>query len=520
MTASNQSPKYARLDLDAFVRAVAVNRDTPHALLLGAGASITSGVPSASACTWDWKRQIFLTKNPGLESQFREFSLPSVQQKVQRWLDDQSMYPSAGTDEEYGYYVEQCYPIEDDRRQYFQNLAQRAEPHIGYRVLALLGETGLVSSTWTTNFDGLVSKAIHATIAKVTPIEVGLDSTVRAARVTRRGELLCVAMHGDYRYDALKNTPSELQSQDQGLRDALCQRLVNETLIVLGYSGRDNSIMQSLEAAYSQPGKGRLYWCGHGDADPPHPVSKLLDLATKSGRTAVYVATQGFDDVMLRLGLECTSDEMRGRIQKMHMSNSPLEKTIPFTIPTGKIAGIIKSNAFQVDCPTEILQFEVTGFDGADQWKKIENQCKNYLLVAAPLKGKILAIGLIDDVKNAFGASIKGEIERTPLTGEELENPNSVVTGLLVRALVRGLAKKNDLDTDGRGLVWKRNNSGSRRIYTATVFHHESAWIGLRRYGGKHFLTIDPSVSGFDSNGRRVSPELDKELKRQIKTIQ
>jgi len=42
-----------------------------------AGASITSGIPSAESCIWEWKRQIFITKNVGLEPQFRDTSLPS-----------------------------------------------------------------------------------------------------------------------------------------------------------------------------------------------------------------------------------------------------------------------------------------------------------------------------------------------------------------------------------------------------------------------------------------------------------
>lgn len=51
------------IEIDALVRSVSVNKSTPHALFIGAGASITSGIPSASTCIWHWKRDIFLTKN-------------------------------------------------------------------------------------------------------------------------------------------------------------------------------------------------------------------------------------------------------------------------------------------------------------------------------------------------------------------------------------------------------------------------------------------------------------------------
>jgi hypothetical protein len=74
------------LPLDAFVRAVGVTRGTPHAMFLGAGASISSGMPSGQMCIWEWKRDIFLTNNLGLENQFAELSLSSVRQRIQRWL--------------------------------------------------------------------------------------------------------------------------------------------------------------------------------------------------------------------------------------------------------------------------------------------------------------------------------------------------------------------------------------------------------------------------------------------------
>src|SRR5665213_30283 len=84
------------LALDAFVRSVAVNAQVGHMLLLGAGASISSNVPSAANCVWQWKRSIFLSNHPGVERSFDELSLGSVQQRIQVWLDSQSGFPAAG----------------------------------------------------------------------------------------------------------------------------------------------------------------------------------------------------------------------------------------------------------------------------------------------------------------------------------------------------------------------------------------------------------------------------------------
>ena len=106
------------LSLDAFIRSIGVRRTAPFALFLGAGTSTSSGIPSARMCVWEWKRQIFLTNNPGLEEQFAELSLDGVRRRIQKWLDRQSGYPKEGSPEEYGFYIRQCFPIQGDRRAY------------------------------------------------------------------------------------------------------------------------------------------------------------------------------------------------------------------------------------------------------------------------------------------------------------------------------------------------------------------------------------------------------------------
>ena len=162
------------LSHDAFVRSVGVRRSTPHALFLGAGASVSSGIPSAEACIWEWKRSVFLTNNPGLEDQFAELSLPSVKRRIQRWLDDQGTYPEGGSAAEYGFYIRQCFPIADDRRIYFQEKVRNAQPHIGYRLLCHLAQIDLLRSIWSTNFDGFPARA--AANFSLSPLEVGIDS--------------------------------------------------------------------------------------------------------------------------------------------------------------------------------------------------------------------------------------------------------------------------------------------------------------------------------------------------------
>ncbi|MBW2738477.1 MAG: SIR2 family protein [Deltaproteobacteria bacterium] len=261
------------LEIDAFIRSVGVNHRSPYALFLGAGASMSSGVPSAEACIWQWKKSIFCTNNPGLEEQVSELSLPAVQERIDRWLQVNGFFPVDGQDE-YSYFIEKCLPIADDRRRFFEPWIRKARPHVGYRLLCLLAEAELFRSIWTTNFDGLVARA--AADFDLTPIEVGFDCKERAFRQPERNELVCISLHGDYRYDKLKNTKKELQTQEDELRAALISTLKTHSLIVSVYSGRDTSVMDALRVAILQEDvRGKVYWCGFSN-EPAGEVADLL----------------------------------------------------------------------------------------------------------------------------------------------------------------------------------------------------------------------------------------------------
>ena len=176
---------------------------------------------------------------------------------------------------------------------------------MGYHLAAMLAEIGWIKSIWTTNFDGLSLKVAHQ--YNLTPVEVTLESQDRIYRHDVDKELLCVSLHGDYKYGALKNTTAELDSQSDVLIKALQHELAKRNLIVIGYSGRDKSLMSALKDAYSQPGAGRLYWCGYG-ADCPPSVEDLLNTITVNGRHGFYIPTDGFDKTMLLLSRHCMSD--------------------------------------------------------------------------------------------------------------------------------------------------------------------------------------------------------------------
>ncbi len=501
------------LPLDAFVRAVGVDHEVPHAMLLGAGASISSAIPSAWQCTWEWKRKIFLTNNPGLEKQFSELTLLSVQRGIQNWLDRQGGYPTLDSQEEYCFYIEKCFPIGHHRRQYFADMIRNKKPHNGYRMLGLLAEAGIVTSCWTTNFDGLIARA--AAECDITPIEIGMDCQERAFRQPRRGELLCVYLHGDYRYDELKNTERELQQQEAGLKQALIKQLSDATLIVLGYSGRDASLMNALVDAYKQPGAGALYWCGYGDTIVDS-VKDLIFTARASKRNAYFVPTSGFDDTLTRLALHCLSGSRQEQARELLASvKSTSEVCEAFRIDELPCGALIKSNAFEIDFPSELFEFGLNDWPEAP-WKWLDELSVGKNFVAVPFRGKVLAIGLLDEVKDAFGRRMQSPAERTPITDTDLSIEKNAVNALMLRSLLRVFGLRPGVETDHQRLLWESNAYQTKDYLGARYKIHRAAVLSLRYLCGRSQLILKPTVIVRDHDGNDSSKEVARTLKMDI----
>ncbi|MCY4080277.1 MAG: SIR2 family protein [Caldilineaceae bacterium] len=503
------------LPLDAFVRSIKVRRNTPHSLFLGAGASVSSGVPSAEGCIWEWKRDIFLTNNSGLEEQFSELSLPSVRNRIQSWLDSQGMFPERDAKEEYGFYIQECFPIPDDRRAFFQEKIQSAKPHLGYLLLSHLAKADLVRSVWSTNFDRLAARAVQQ--ENVTPIEIGLDSLGRLSRRVSKGELLCVSLHGDYRYDRLKNTTEELQEQESELTSALVSAIRENPVIVCGYSGRDDSIMEAFHTAYREGSTGTLYWCGYYEGDISDRVASLISFARGHGNEAYYVPSRGFDDLMTRIALHSLEDASLRESALQRISDlptiDPLESQ-PFETRNYPTKSLIKSNAFEIDCPDEVLAFRLTTLPTRRPWEWLRDRIGNRPIAAVPYRGKVYALGLMEDIKDIFGAGIKGGIERTPVSPADLRIEDGAIVSLMRQAFVRSLASSYETPTDGRSELWldqrprkSRHDGREWRVY-------ESVIVFLRRFDDRQFAVFKPSVRVLDETGEEAPPEVTRAIKQ------
>src|SRR5689334_15216976 len=90
---------------------------------------------------------------------------------------------------------------------------------------------------------------------------MGEPRVAREAMTEGRWPLI-VKLHGDFQSRKLKNTEEELRAQDKDLRRCFVEACVRQGLAVVGYSGRDASVMDALDEAVSggHGFPGGLFW--------------------------------------------------------------------------------------------------------------------------------------------------------------------------------------------------------------------------------------------------------------------
>jgi len=479
------------LEYDAFLRSFKRNKDVPHSFLLGAGTSISSDIQSAYDCIWEWKKDIYLSKNINASEYYKNYKDLSVRKSIQKWLDNEGAYPKLDSQEEYSFYAEKAYPIEDDRRKYFFSLVEGKEPYVGYKILCLLAKQGIVKAVWTTNFDGLTTRAAFQN--SLTPIEVTLDNADKIFRNQSTKELLTIALHGDYKYSTLKNTEKELDVQNDTFVEYLTNYHIDKNLIVIGYSGRDKSLMQALENAFTKKGTGRLYWCGYGDT-MDNEVSRLLNHIRNIGREAYYISTDGFDKTLIHLSKSAFEDnpQILSDIQKtleISGNNDEYLKT-DFSLQFQRTDKYIKSNLHPIIFPKEIFQFEID-YQNDKPWHYIKAVTKDTNICAVPFKGKVFALGTLTEISNIFKGRIKSEIKREPISKNDIENV-SAFKSLMLQAILKLFTLNTALETNSKNKIWQKTIADK----SLNIDVHKSVFLSL--YFDKNtkfaYLTFTPTV--------------------------
>lgn len=389
------------MSVDEFLRLFPI-RSSSLAWFLGAGASASARLPTAGDLIWRFKRTLYCTSTKVDPKTCEDLGNEVVRERLQRYLDSTGKYPGINSPEEYASYFELTYPDPADRRRFLETMLHGATPAYGHHILAALMKIGHARLVWTTNFDRLVEDAAAATFGSTSALTVStIDSSNVALRALNEGRWPVLGkLHGDFQSVALKNTTEELKTQESALRSALVESCKRFGLIVAGYSGRDESVMNALEEAVSQPNAypAGLFWITKAGWPVYRRVEELLARAQGAGIQASLIEVETFDELMgdLAQQIEDLPAEVLGTLNKMRskISNVPLPAL-------GSDWPIIRMNAVPVlSWPKECRKFDAKIGGAREVRLLLEGAASN--LVAVRSKHGILAFGADSEIQRVF----------------------------------------------------------------------------------------------------------------------
>lgn len=275
------------------------------AWFLGAGTSATAGIPTGYQMIQEFRAKLF-AQTSGVSQREIDIADPIWHQRVDTYLAAHTDLPVPGDPCEYSRAFETLYPNPDDRRLYIANQVAKGSPSIGHRALGAFLSARQTCCVFTTNFDQLVETA--ATIAgqllpaneRANVVASAIDNAERAERCLREQDWpLLAKLHGDYQSVALKNTGDELKNQDKRLRSVLTQACERFGLIVTGYSGRDESVMNALTQVLCSENAfpAGIYWVCQDPKWLLPAVREFLDNAELAGVPVAIIRGCTFDEL-------------------------------------------------------------------------------------------------------------------------------------------------------------------------------------------------------------------------------
>lgn len=278
------------------LRSLLLNGSQPT-LLLGAGASVTSGIPAAEetaekAARWAWCHA--QGRSPDDIKVLRSDYWP--------WLLKQPWYSENRTlAEQYPQVIGKLLGVKRTRRDFFERLISPLgiQPSVGYRSLARILHEGWVSTVLTTNFDHCLDDARilenkpHLLVSIKTP-----DDLIRFNSSPKDPQL--VYLHGSVEHYSDKNLDEEIASLEARLVEKLMPVVSDHPIIVVGYRGAEASIMKRLFLDQVQTANHfphGVYWCVRETDLGVSLTPFLQEFATRIGANFQLVPIKGFDEL-------------------------------------------------------------------------------------------------------------------------------------------------------------------------------------------------------------------------------
>lgn len=434
-----------RIDKDTFLRSFKVLSNQSFDLLLGAGASISSGIPSGSDLVWHFKREILSSSGKINGKKFQDLKVEANKKVIQSYFNEED----AKVVNQYSYYFEKCYPDPLVRQEFLTSLVRDKKPSIGFMCLSAMIEQQKINTVWTTNFDDLIEKAITGLNYKSCQI-VSPDnaSTVQHFKTDIP---TVVKLHGDFRYDPLQNTDEELQKLEESLHQYFLDASAIRGLLVVGYSGSDESVIQTLEKALENLNafpKG-LIWCIPKDITPSERLSKLIEKANTQNQRSGFMVIDSFDYFLHELYTVCElKNEQIDSIAKERFEQRRffrLTQNQSNTIPI--LLNAIKATHF----PKTVFSTK-TKINGEGKWKKLREVLKDSNIVAAFSRGETLSLfGNENEIKEVFKEYLTDDLKPIDIPEHLFHQPDSYYIGMLYEFVEKSLVNDYGLAIFSRG---------------------------------------------------------------------
>ncbi len=469
---------------------------------LGAGASAASGVPTASHMVWDFKRTIYAARAKVPLRALGDMGDHSVRLRVQNFFDRAGGYPAENAPEEYAQYFEAAYGNEEDRRRYIQACVEGASPSYGHYALSALMKAERIAVAWTTNFDRLVEDAaaeVFGTTSKLVVAALGEPGIARQAITGARWPLLC-KLHGDFHSRRLKNIGVELREQDVQMRSALVEGCRRFGLAIVGYSGRDDSVMNALSETlrHDHPFPFGLYWF-HRDDDPLLPrVASLIAEARAAGVQAESVPIETFDELMSDLLLL----ESGLPAELLALLDAKRPRRLSYVKPPGGRGTwpVLRFNAMEVikwPAAGRLVRCQIGG--SAEVRQAIIASGAD--VIATRRRAGVICFGRDEDVRAAFGEFGIAEFGLYAIETNRLRLGDSAEIGLLFDALCRALTRELPVTF----------LPGARKLVVDLAQTDAEALDGLRRVVGSVAGTIaGPGMKWSEAAALRLEYRLDR----------
>ena len=482
------------LSQEQFIRNYSVMADGEVDFFLGAGASIASGIPTGGDLIWEFKRTLYCSECGISTEKYKDLALPSTRRTLQEYFDKKGGCPEQYAPEEYSFYFEQCYSDPLARKRFMESIVTGREPSIGYLCLAETVAKGKIKNVWTTNFDPLLENALHR-LYPTNDVLVCSEANRDSIRLLNPQYPVIGKLHGDYRYDWLRNTDSELQQLEDKLKTYAANQLVDKQLVVIGYSGNDESIMSFLENCVDNPSllsKGLLWTVRKGSRVNPR-VSSLLEKAKANGKPADLIEINGFDQLIFSAY----------QIQNYHNEvidgqGRMLRERNDIRLSGRPVDSFVKLNAYRAEgyplC--NVFETDITS------WAELRAVTAGSDVLAALYNKHIYAFSSQEKLESVFQKHVLSPITREEIPDKIINRYDSIYIGLIYQLIKRTLLSKGML------------SFAKNKVYNPDSFRVDSGYqvfdaleVAVNFISGTLYLNLLPTVHVRNSRGDRLDKE-------------